>query len=105
MLCIVIRVRRLAGRLSVLAGLVLIISMGAEVNAAFVGLDSLRLSPQTINFTADTTLPQDIQALEQASVKLGFDRDTTTEYTAYGNSQITPQPSQATDIYILFSRI
>lgn len=63
-----------------------------------VKIDTLRLSPQKIQLTPDTTLPQEIQAQEQAAFRLAFDRDTNTEYTAFGNSQITLQLAQETDI-------
>lgn len=87
-----------AGRFVVLVGFVVVVSVGLVVNAAFNEIDSLRLSPQSFSLSPDSSLPQDVQLLEQRSSLLGFDRDTSTEYTAFGNSQITLQLHQETEV-------
>ena len=85
-------------RFFILTTLVLIISLSLVVNATLTELDSQRLSPKNIELNSDSTLPAEIQAQEQDSINLAFDRDTNTEYTAYGNSKITIQLAQETEI-------
>ncbi|MDH5654259.1 MAG: discoidin domain-containing protein, partial [Gammaproteobacteria bacterium] len=49
----------------------------------------VKLTPLSLGSTPDSSLPAEVQQLESQTVPHLFDRNTTTEYTAYGNSQVT----------------
>ena len=71
------------------------------VNAAFTRTDSIRLSPVQVTVTPETGLPADVKDLEVQSLGLGFDRDTSTEYVAYGQSQLEVTLDKVSEIHTL----
>ena len=71
------------------------------VNAALSRTDSLRLSPVQISVIPESSLPAEVKDLEVQSLALGFDRDTNTEYVAYGQSQLNLTFDTSTEIHHL----
>ena len=71
------------------------------VNAAFTRTDSIRLSPLQFTVTPESGLPADVKNLELESLALVFDRDTNTEYVAYGQSQLELSFDKVTEIHTL----
>lgn len=58
------------------------------IQAAGLGIDLVRTSPQTIAVNSSSTLPPDVQAMEAATLSQLFDRDTQTEYTAFEGQSV-----------------
>ncbi|MBN2753625.1 MAG: hypothetical protein JXR81_02030, partial [Candidatus Goldbacteria bacterium] len=82
----------LLARALVLSGVIIFLALSATVFAVFSAWrqkDVLRLSPAEISVTTDSGLSAELKTLETKSVSFAFDRDTTTQYTAYGASVIT----------------
>ena len=71
------------------------------VNAAFTRTDNIRLSPVQVTVTPDSGLPADVKDLEKQTSALAFDRDTSTEYVAYGQSLIELSFDKAHEIHTL----
>src|SRR6266852_7718186 len=51
--------------------------------------DNVKLTPSSISVQSSPNLPPEVQAVEAQTAPNLFDRDTTTEHTAYDGSQIS----------------
>ena len=56
--------------------------------ASLDGTDAIRITPTSITVTSDSGLPAEVKAQEAASVKNLFDRDTTTDFTAFAANSV-----------------
>ncbi|HKI99087.1 MAG TPA: SpvB/TcaC N-terminal domain-containing protein, partial [bacterium] len=90
--------------LTLSAGLCSAFLLGWLVWASSLSIDTVKLNPSTLTVAPDPNLPPEVQAQERQTVTLLADRDTTSEYTAFGPSQITasfatPQSISAIKIF------
>lgn len=72
--------------------------------AALDASDDVRITPLSITVTSDTSLPAEVKAQEAATIKHLFDRDTTTEFTAFASNTIHIQldGAQSVDNFMVF---
>ncbi|MEK6749083.1 MAG: SpvB/TcaC N-terminal domain-containing protein [Pseudomonadota bacterium] len=68
------------------------------VHAALTVSQTLKSHPTRIEVTPDGSLPPETQALERATAGQAFDRDTTTEYTAFGPARLTASLEAAAEL-------
>jgi len=82
--------KAITGRLSQVAIAIVVIAglMLVAVNAAFTEFDTYKTTPVSLSVTSSPSLPDAVKAQEAQTVALLFDRDTTTEFTAFDTAEV-----------------